>query len=88
MEVSVLSGTGWKQALSLVRKSVDSSGSSTRSTDHEDAQSLRILAALGNDIANLWKDDFVQQSLKEAEIALQEQPGLYVSFLHSHIARG
>lgn len=67
---------------------MDSSGSSTRNADREDAQSRRILAALGNDIANLWKDDFVQQSLKEAEIALQEQPGLYVSSLHLYIAPG
>lgn len=71
-----------------MRKSVDSSGSSTRSTDHEDAQNRRILAALGDEIADLWKDDFVQQSLKEAEIALQEQPGLCVSSFYLDIASG
>ncbi|KIM46923.1 hypothetical protein M413DRAFT_7609 [Hebeloma cylindrosporum] len=75
VELSVRSGSGWKQALSLVRESVESSESSTRSIDHE---SRRILAALGDDIANLWKDDHVQQSLKEAEIALQEQPGFFL----------
>ncbi|KIM42104.1 hypothetical protein M413DRAFT_70485 [Hebeloma cylindrosporum] len=78
IELSIRSGSGWKQALSLVRKSVESSGSSTRSVDHEDAQIRRILAALGDDIATLWKDDFVQQSLKDSEIALQEQPGFFL----------
>jgi len=33
---------------------------------------------LGEDIATLWKDRSVQQSLKAAEIALQEQPGFFL----------
>ncbi|KAF8956308.1 guanine nucleotide binding protein, alpha subunit [Flammula alnicola] len=77
-EVSIRSGSGWRQAFSLTRRSADSSGSSTRSDTSEDGQSRRILAALGDDIAKLWKDPAVQTLLKTAEIALEEQPGFFL----------
>jgi hypothetical protein len=31
---------------------------------------------LGEDIAALWQDESLQQSLKSAKIALEEEPGL------------
>lgn len=85
-DVSIRSGTGWRQGFPPGRKSEDSSGSSNRSEPvhpGEDGQSRRILAALGDDIATLWKDTFVQKTLKAAEIGLQEQPGLCVFSLNS-----
>ncbi|KAF9480954.1 G-alpha-domain-containing protein [Pholiota conissans] len=80
-EVSLRSGTGWRQGFSLSSsKSDDSSGSSSRSDTMvgEDGQSRRILAALGDEIATLWKDPYVQKALQAAEIGLQEQPGFFL----------
>lgn len=76
-EVSIRPGSRWKQALSFKRNSVELPGSRARSADRtKGEQSRRILAALGDDIASLWRHAAVQQSLKTAEIALHEQPGL------------
>lgn len=77
-EVSLRSGSGWRQGFAFGRKSDDSSDSSTQSDAMvgEDGQSRRILAALGDEITALWKDPFVQKTLCAAEIGLQEQPGL------------
>ncbi|KAF8156718.1 guanine nucleotide binding protein, alpha subunit [Crassisporium funariophilum] len=87
-EVSIPSGSGWKQAFSLQRRSEESTTSSSRSSTRtnelsEDGQNRRILAALGDDIAALWKDASVQQALKAAEIALEEQPGFFLD----HVVR-
>jgi hypothetical protein len=77
-EVSLRSGSGWRRGFAFGHKSDDSSGSSTQSDVMvgEDGQSRRILAALGDEIAALWKDPVVQKTLCAAEIGLQEQPGL------------
>lgn len=80
-DISIPASNKWKQALSTQRVSVDSRPSSTRSGDKfGDGQSRRILAALGDDMAALWKDNTVQEILKSSDIALEEQPGLYVIF--------
>ena len=42
----------------------------------EHGPSRRVLAALGEDIAALWRNESIQQALKSAEIALEEHPGL------------
>ena len=42
----------------------------------EQGPSRRVLDALGEDIAALWLDESLQQALKSAEIALEDQPGL------------
>ncbi|KAJ3513146.1 hypothetical protein NLJ89_g3115 [Agrocybe chaxingu] len=77
-EVSIPSGSGWKQALSLKRRSEESQNTRSTAERSEDGQSRRILAALGDDIAALWRDPVVQQTLKAAEIALDEQPGFFL----------
>lgn len=73
-EVSVPSGYGWKSAI-IGRRSQESSASSVSDTS-ELGQTRRVLAACGDDIVKLWNDRGVQQALKSAEIALEEQPGL------------
>lgn len=39
----------------------------------------RVLDALGEDIAALWRDESLQEALKSAEIDLEEEPGLWVN---------
>ncbi|KAJ2922142.1 hypothetical protein H1R20_g14945, partial [Candolleomyces eurysporus] len=75
-EVSVPSGYGWKNAISG-RRSQESSSSNTSDTS-ELGQTRRVLAACGDDIVKLWSDRGVQQALKSAEIALEEQPGFFL----------
>ncbi|PPR01953.1 hypothetical protein CVT24_011102 [Panaeolus cyanescens] len=85
-EVSIPSGSSWKRGLSLQRRSEDalteashgSSGSQTLAERSDDGQNRRILAALGEDMAALWANSTVQQSLASAEIALEEQPGFFL----------
>jgi guanine nucleotide-binding protein subunit alpha len=75
----------WKEGFSRpARLSLDSQhpGAILSVNQSKDGQSLRILAALGDEIMRLWEDSTVQSLLKSAEIRLDEQPGLYVcSFL-------
>lgn len=75
-EVSVPSGSGWKKAI-LGRRSRDSSSALNPETA-ELSQARRVLAACADDIVNLWNDRTVRQALDTAEIALEDQPGLYV----------
>ncbi|KDR68446.1 hypothetical protein GALMADRAFT_231412 [Galerina marginata CBS 339.88] len=77
-DVAIAAGKGWRQAFSLQRRSLESLGSSTKSDRSDDGQNRRILAALGDDIAALWKDEIVQHVLKSSEIALEEQPGFFL----------
>ncbi|KAF8882175.1 guanine nucleotide binding protein, alpha subunit [Gymnopilus junonius] len=78
-DISIPANNRWKQALSNQRVSTDSRSSTTRSGDRfGDSQSRRILAALGDDIAALWKDVTVQDILKSSDIALEEQPGFFL----------
>ena len=72
-EVSIPSGSGWKKALAA-RRSEESNVS--RAGELDDGRNRRILAACGEDIARLWNDPTVQHSLRSADIALEEQPGL------------
>ena len=39
----------------------------------------RVLDALGEDIAALWQDESLQEGLKSVDIALEEEPGLWVN---------
>lgn len=81
-EVSIPSGSSWRRGLkrrsedALTDESNASTGSYTLAERSDDGQNRRILAALGDDMAALWTNRVVQQSLKSAEIALEEQPGL------------
>ncbi|KIJ96986.1 hypothetical protein K443DRAFT_633416 [Laccaria amethystina LaAM-08-1] len=74
-EVSIPSGSGWKKALAGGR-SEESNVSRVGGSD--DGRNRRILAACGEDIARLWNDPAVQQSLRSADIALEEQPGFFL----------
>jgi len=68
---------GWKQVITLYRRSEESTSPPSKSFfDAEDHPNRRVLVALGEDIAALWHDDLLQQTLKSAGIALEEQPGL------------
>lgn len=79
-EVSVPSGSAWKKAI-LGRRSRDASANSSPETA-ELSQARRVLTACADDIVKLWKDRTVRQALETAEIALEDQPGLYV-FAHT-----
>lgn len=74
-EVSIPSGSGWKKTLAGGR-SEESNVSRVGASD--DGRNRRILAACGEDIARLWNDPTVQQSLRSADIALEEQPGFFL----------
>jgi guanine nucleotide-binding protein subunit alpha len=53
------------------------SAPSDNDSDKQDySRSRRVLDALGEDIAALWRDESLQQALKLAEVDLKEQPGL------------
>ncbi|KAF9057266.1 guanine nucleotide binding protein, alpha subunit [Panaeolus papilionaceus] len=83
-EVSIPSGSSWRRGLkrrsedALTDESNASTGSYTLAERSDDGQNRRILAALGDDMAVLWTNSAVQQSLKSAEIALEEQPGFFL----------
>lgn len=69
LENAVTNGT-------LCFRSAESVIGETDSDRREYGPSRRVLDALGQDIAALWQDESLQQALKLAEIALEEQPGL------------
>jgi guanine nucleotide-binding protein subunit alpha len=71
----------WKEGFSRpARLSLDSQhpGAILSVNQSKDGQSLRILAALGDEIMRLWEDSTVQSLLKSAEIRLDEQPGFFL----------
>ncbi|KAF7374477.1 Kinase-like protein [Mycena sanguinolenta] len=74
-EISLRSGSGWTTFLRFWR------GSSSMPDGKEKAEELqtrRILSACAEDIMTLWAAPEVQQGLKDREIVLQEQSGLWV----------
>ncbi|EAU82769.1 hypothetical protein CC1G_10888 [Coprinopsis cinerea okayama7 len=80
-EIAFPSGYGWKKALLSGRKLGSGNGGNggNGSSDmSEFGQASRILAACGEDIVKLWNDPGVQQILKAADIALDEQPGFFL----------
>lgn len=86
-EISVRSGAGWKGLLKFRRHS----NASLRGYSPEDIQNRRIISACADDITALWTNPDVQEKLREEDISLKNQPGLYVpaslvvSPVHSYI---
>ncbi|KAF8804723.1 G-alpha-domain-containing protein [Phlegmacium glaucopus] len=78
--VRILSSNGWKRVITPHRRPEESTIPlrEGRLDEPQDGPNRRVLVALGEDIAALWHDESLQQSLKSTGIDLEEQPGFFL----------